>query len=140
VAIGLAVTVWVVNTRSLLSDRAVLDRWTGDVTSSLQSVLEQLVASRVLAAESLLSTAISARDEAENARVADQVSVIDSELREHTIAAARAAALRDREMPTIQAALDAVRAELGEPGIEEPDRKSMPTATPSRSDTNGNSF
>ena len=49
--------------------------------------------------------------------VADQVSAIDSELREHAIAAARAAAVRDREMPTVQAALDAVRAELGDPGI-----------------------
>jgi hypothetical protein len=51
--------------------------------------------------------------------VSDQVSAIDSELREHAIAAARAAAARDREMPTVQAALDAVRAELGEPGIRE---------------------
>ena len=45
--------------------------------------------------------------------MADQVSAIDGELREHAIAAARAAAVRDREMPTVKAALDAVRAELG---------------------------
>lgn len=117
VAVGLGATVWVVSARGLLHDRALLDRWVGDVTAALRSALEQLVAGRVLAVESLLSTALTARDEAENARVADQVSVIDSELREHAIAAARAAAVRDREMPTIQAALDAVRAELGEPGI-----------------------
>jgi hypothetical protein len=66
----------------------------------------------------VLSTALAGRDEAENARVADQVSAIDSELREHAIAAARAAAARDREMPTVGAALDAVRAELGDPGIQ----------------------
>jgi hypothetical protein len=48
--------------------------------------------------------------------VADRVSAIDSELREHAFAAARAAAARDREMPTVWAALDAVRAELGQPG------------------------
>jgi hypothetical protein len=83
----------------------------------LQSVAEELVATRVLVAESVLSTDLIARDEAENAQVSDQVSAIDSELREHAIAAARAAAVRDREMPTVQAALDAVRAELGEPGI-----------------------
>ncbi|MGV7984643.1 hypothetical protein B4U45_15790 [Mycobacterium persicum] len=117
VTLGLALTLWVVHTRALLSDRAVLDRWTGDVMSALRSVLDELVAGRVLAAESLLSTALSARDEAEHARVAHQVSVIDAELREHTIAAARAAALRDRELPAIQAALDAVRKELREPGI-----------------------
>lgn len=121
VAIGLAVTVLVVNIRGLLHDRAVLDRWAGDVTASLRSTVEELVATRVLIAESLLSTALVARDEAENARVADQVSAIDSELREHAIAAARAAAVRDREMPTVKAALDAVRAELGEPGIPTPE-------------------
>lgn len=117
VAVGLVLTLWVVHTRALLSDRAVLDRWTGDVMAALRCVLDELVAGRVLAAESLLSTALSGRDEAEHARVAHQVSVIDAELREHTIAAARAAALRDRELPAIQAALDAVRKELGEPGI-----------------------
>jgi hypothetical protein len=114
VAIGVAVTFVVVHIRGLLRDRALLDRWAADVTASLQSTVEELVATRVLVAESLLSTALLARDEAENAQVADQVSAIDSELREHAIAAARAAAVRDREMPTVRAALDAVRAELGE--------------------------
>ncbi|WP_205875928.1 hypothetical protein [Mycobacterium camsae] len=117
VALGLATTAWVVAVRSLLSDRAVLDRWADDATSSLRSVGDQTVASRVLAAEALLSTAASAHDEAEHVRVADQVSAIDGELREHGLAAARAAAVRDREMPTIQLVLDAIRAELGEPGI-----------------------
>ena len=116
VAIGLAVTFVVIHIRGLLRDRALLDRWAGEVTSSLQSAVEELVATRVLVAESLLSTALIARDEAENAHVAEQVSAIDSELREHAIAAARAAAARDREMPTVQAALEAVRAELGDPG------------------------
>jgi hypothetical protein len=82
--------------------------------------VEELVATRVLAAESALSTALTVRDEAENAEVADQVSAIDGELREHAIAAARAAAVRDREMPTVKAALDAVRAELGEPDMSRP--------------------
>jgi hypothetical protein len=121
VAIGLAVTLGVVNIRGLLLDRALLDRWAGEVTSSLQSVVEELAATRVLAAESVLSTALTARDEAENTEVSAQVSALDSELREHAIAAARAAAVRDREMPTVKAALDAVRAELGEPGIPQPE-------------------
>ncbi|WP_197501675.1 hypothetical protein [Mycobacterium sp. 852002-51057_SCH5723018] len=121
VAIGLAVTFVVIHIRGLLRDRALLDRWAGEVTSSLQSVVEELVATRVLAAESMLSSALIARDDAENAQVADQVSGIDSELREYAIAAARAAAVRDREMPTVKAALDAVRAELGEPGIPPPE-------------------
>jgi hypothetical protein len=134
VAIGLAVTFVVIHIRGLLRDRALLDRWAGDVTSSLQSAVEELVATRVLVAESLLSTALIARDEAENTQVADQVSAIDSELREHAIAAARAAAVRDREMPTVQAALDAVRAELGEPGIPQPEGK---TGEPTSRSANG---
>jgi hypothetical protein len=121
VAIGVAVAFVVIHIRGPLRDRALLDRWAGEVTSSLQSAVEELVATRVLVAESLLSTALVARDEAENAHVAEQVSAIDSELREHAIAAARAAAARDREMPTVQAALDAVRAELGEPGTRQPE-------------------
>lgn len=120
VAIGLAVTFVVVNIRGLLRDRALLDRWAGDVTSSLQSVTEELVATRVLVAESVLSKAILAQDETENAHVTEQVSAIDTELREHAMAAARASAAHDREMPTVKAALDAVRAELGEPGIPPP--------------------
>jgi hypothetical protein len=82
----------------------------------LQSVVEELAATRVLVADSVLSTGLTAQDEAENAQVGGRVSVIDGELREHAIATARAAAVREREMPTVRAALDAVRAELGEPG------------------------
>jgi len=121
VAVGLALTLVVVTLRGLLRDRALLDRWAGEVTTSLRAVVEELVATRVLQAESVLTTALAARDEAENARVAEQVSAIDSELREYAIAAARAAAARDREMPTLKAALDAVRAELGDPGIPLPE-------------------
>ncbi|WP_236054755.1 hypothetical protein [Mycobacterium sp. SM1] len=129
-AIGLAVTVWVVGIRGLLHDRAVLDRWVGEAIGSLRAALEQLVATRVLAAESALSAALGERDELENARVAGQVSAIDSELREHTIAAARAAARRDREMPTLQAALDAVRAELA--GSDKPETDEQVNAVAAR--------
>ena len=119
VAISVALTFVVINIRALLHDRALLDRWAGDVTSSLQSVVEELVATRVLVAESVMSKALLAQDEAENAQVSASVGVIDTELREHALAAARAAAARDRDMPAVTAALAAVRAELGEPGIRE---------------------
>lgn len=119
VAISVALTFLVINIRALLHDRALLDRWAGDVTASLQSVVEELVATRVLVAESVLSKALLAQDEAENAQVSAAVGVIDTELREHALAAARAAAARDREMPAVTAALAAVRAELGDPGIRQ---------------------
>ncbi|MGH3596665.1 MAG: hypothetical protein ACRDUT_11960 [Mycobacterium sp.] len=133
-AVGLAVTVWVVGTRGLLRDRAVLDRWAGEATASLRSAVEQLVATRVLVAESSLTTALGEKDEAESARVAEQVRVIDTELREHAVVGARAAALRAREMPTLQAALDAVRAELGKPAEANTDGNSGPIETVSPAD------
>jgi hypothetical protein len=114
VAIGLTLAVWVVGTRGLLHDRAMLDRWVGEATSSLRAAVEQLVATRVLTAESALSSACGQQDEVDAARVADQVSGFDRELREHAVADARAAASRDREMPALQTALDRVRAELGD--------------------------
>jgi hypothetical protein len=118
-ATGRALSAWVDGTRGLLRDRALLDRWAGEATAQLRSALEQLVATRVLGAESSLTAALGEQDEVESARVTEQVSVIDTELREHAVVGARAAALRGREMPTLQAALEAVRAELGEPKTED---------------------
>lgn len=126
-AIGLALTVWVVGTRGLLRDRALLDRWAGEATAQLRSALEQLVATRVLGAESSLTAALGEQDEVESARVTEQVGVIDTELREHAVVGARAAALRGREMPTLQAALEAVRAELGEPVQPQSEDAGAPT-------------
>ncbi|HET9874539.1 MAG TPA: hypothetical protein VFQ37_02090 [Mycobacterium sp.] len=110
--IGLAVTVWVVSTRGLLHDRAVLDRWVSEVAAALRSTAEELVALRVLSAESVLSAELAERNESEGVQVADQVAALDGELREHAAATARAAALRDREMLVLRRALAAVRAEL----------------------------
>ncbi|HEY1839763.1 MAG TPA: hypothetical protein VGG53_05975 [Mycobacterium sp.] len=135
VAIGLALTVWVVHTRGLLRDRALLDRWAGEATALLQSAVEQLVTTRVLAAESSLTAALSEQDEVESTRVAQQVGVIDTELREHSVVGARAAALRGREMPALLAALEAVRTELGEPAVSEDDADTPSDAAGERSET-----
>ncbi|WP_422227522.1 hypothetical protein [Mycobacterium sp.] len=134
-AIGVALTVWVVGTRGLLRDRALLDRWAGEATAQLRSALEQLVATRVLGAESSLTAALAEQDEVESARVTEQVGVIDTELREYAVVGARAAALRGREMPTLQAALEAVRAELGE--TAEPQSEDATTATEGGTDEIG---
>ncbi|MGV0810858.1 hypothetical protein ABQF34_02745 [Mycolicibacterium boenickei] len=110
--VGLLLAVWVVSTRGLLHDRAVLDRWVGEITTTLRSAVEELVATRVLAAESALTTELAAVEEAEGAAAAEKTAAIDSELREHAVATARAAAQRDRRIPPLQRALDAVRADL----------------------------
>ena len=107
--IGVALTLWVVGTRGLLHDRAVLDRWVGEVTAGLRTAAEERVATRVLSAESAFSTAAAERDAAESARVDDEVANIDSQIREHSLARTRAAAARDRQLPAIARALVAVR-------------------------------
>jgi hypothetical protein len=109
---GLLLTVWVVGIRGLLQDRAVLDRWVADVAAELRATVEERVATRVLAAESALSSDLAAREEAESASAAERVAEIDAELREHAVATAKAAAVRDRRLPLLQKALDAVSAEL----------------------------
>ncbi|MHC9296217.1 hypothetical protein ACRCUN_27440 [Mycobacterium sp. LTG2003] len=110
--VGLLLAGWVVSTRGLLHDRAVLDRWVNDATTDLRSSVEELVATRVLAAETALTTELAARDEAESATAGEQIAAIDAELREHAVATARAAAQRDRRIPPLRRALEAVRAEL----------------------------
>jgi hypothetical protein len=111
-AVGLAVAVGAIGLRRAASDRAARDRWVADIISELRAVVEQHVATRVLHAEPVLTAEQAQRDEAEAANVADRVAVIDSELREHAVAAAQATASRDRELPALQRALDAVHAEL----------------------------
>jgi len=111
-AVGLAVAVWVVGMRRTLRDRAVLDRWVGDVVGALRPVVEQHVATRMLTAESALTTEQAQRDDVDAATVADLVTAIDDELREHAVAVAAATARRDREWPSLQRALEAVDQEL----------------------------
>jgi hypothetical protein len=118
--VGLAVTVWVVGIRGLLHDRAVLDRWITDVTTTLRSAVEERVATRVLTAETALTSELAARDESESAIAAERVAAIDAELRAHAVATARAATVRDRELPPKLRALAVVRAELHDATAEEP--------------------
>jgi hypothetical protein len=111
-AAGLAVTVWVVGIRGLLHDRGVLDRWVVDATATLRSAAEEAVATRVLAAEASLSGSLAAEEVAEAETAAGQIAEIDDELREHAAATARAAALRDRRLPGLLRALEAVHVAL----------------------------
>lgn len=110
--VGLVLTVWVVGIRGVLQDRAMLDRWLTDVTAAVKAALDERVATRVLAAESALASELAARDEREAASAAERITAIDAELRQHALETARAAAERDRRLPSLQRALDAVRAEL----------------------------
>lgn len=111
-AVGVLLTLWMVGTRGLLHDRAVLDRWVAEVVTGLRGVLEERVATRVLAAESALSIAAAGRDAEETARLERTVAAIDREIRQHATERARAAAERDLRMPPIARALAIVRSGL----------------------------
>ena len=133
--VGLFLTLWVVGIRGLLHDRSVLDRWVGDVTATLRSAVEERVATRVLAAETTLISDLAARDEVESATAADRVADIDAELREHGVATAKAAAVRDRRLPALQQALDAVCAELyGQGSVETTNGSDAALSSDSRAD------
>lgn len=111
--VGVALTLWVVTVRGLLHDRAVLDRWVAEVTAGLRTVMEEWVATRVLAAESAFSKAAAERDEIERTRADELVARFDREIREHTLARARAVAAREERAPAVARALAAVHSELG---------------------------
>lgn len=111
-AVGLTVTVWVVRARGLLHDRALLGRWVTELTAGVRSAAEELVALRVLSAESALTTALARRDAADSARAAERIAELDDE-RRRLAAAADAALLRDRDRLELSRALAAVSAELG---------------------------
>ncbi|MDV3133573.1 hypothetical protein [Mycobacterium sp. 29Ha] len=110
--VGLVLTVWVVGIRGLLHDRGVLDRWISDAVNVLRSAVEERVATRVLVAETALTSELAHRDEVEGATAAGRVAEIDAELRDHALQTAKAAKARDRRLPPLLAAVDAVRAEL----------------------------
>jgi hypothetical protein len=111
--VGLAVAAWLASMLERRRDRAVLKPWVSEVTDELRKIVEQLVATRVPAAAPGLAADLAQVEEAEAAKLAENVAAIDLELRDHNLAAARAAARRTRDLPGLQAALHAVRSELG---------------------------
>jgi len=56
-AVGIALTVWVIRTRRLLAERAALDRWVTEVTAGLRVAIDERAMTRLLAAESALAAA-----------------------------------------------------------------------------------
>ncbi len=103
--VGVALTAWVVGTRGLLLDRAMLDRWVAEVMTALRTALEERVAGRMLTAESVFGRAAAERDVAAGARVDGQVADIDRKIRQHTAA-------RTHELSAISRALAAIDAAL----------------------------
>ena len=120
--VGLAVTVWVVRSRGLLHDRAVLDRWVHEVASAVRATAEERVATRVLDAEAALFSAYLNSVDARRRTADRRIAAVDAELREHACEIARAEAVREREMPPLLRALQAVHKALAEGNSGESDR------------------
>ncbi|MDT5198420.1 MAG: hypothetical protein QOH20_5174 [Mycobacterium sp.] len=66
--VGLLLTIWVVGIRGVLHDRALMDRWVGEVTSTLRTCAEETVARRLLDTEIAFTSELAARDPAAAAR------------------------------------------------------------------------
>ncbi|MDT5127509.1 MAG: hypothetical protein QOH54_3153 [Mycobacterium sp.] len=66
--VGLLLTIWVVGIRGVLHDRALMDRWVGEVTSTLRTCAEETVARRLLDTEIAFTNELAARDPAAAAR------------------------------------------------------------------------
>ncbi len=81
-SVGLATTVWVIRTRALLHDRAVLQAWAGEAAAAVRAAAEEQVATSMLAAESAMAAAHAAADADEDAESGQRIAAIDAELRQ----------------------------------------------------------
>jgi hypothetical protein len=61
-SVGLLLTIWVVGIRGVLHDRALMDRWVGEVIATLRSSGEETVARRMLDAEIAFTVQLRAHD------------------------------------------------------------------------------
>lgn len=80
-ALGLALTAWLVATRELLHDRAVVDRWVCDVAAALRGHVDDAVAGRLLDAETCFGRFLADRAADEAGELTRRIAVIDAELR-----------------------------------------------------------
>jgi hypothetical protein len=81
-AVGLATTAWVVRARALLHDRAVLERWVGEVAAAVRAAAEQRVATGMLAAEAAMAAASAAAAAEVDAEIGRRIVALETEIRE----------------------------------------------------------
>jgi hypothetical protein len=71
---GLLLTIWVVGIRGVLHDRALMDRWVGEVAGTLRSCAEEMIAHRLLEAEIAFAGELAARASGPNIGSANPTS------------------------------------------------------------------
>ena len=106
---GLVLTWWVVRTRAVLHDRAVLMHWIAEAAGAARAALEERIATGMLAAEAELAAARVAAEAAADAHIAERLAACDAQLRELDRLGRRAEAVLGRCEPGLQRALAAVR-------------------------------
>ena len=55
ISAGIALTFWVIRTRSLVAERAALDRWSAELAAGLRAALDDQLVIQLLAAETALA-------------------------------------------------------------------------------------
>ena len=101
-AMGLTLAMWAVHTRRSVNDRAVLDRWVGELTDRARVTLEGWVGRRMLAVDATWSAEAAERDAREALRLSRQLAAIDRAIRGQP------------GIPAIREALVVVRRELAD--------------------------
>ncbi|CAN3126507.1 hypothetical protein ACNUDN_01325 [Mycobacterium sp. smrl_JER01] len=81
--IGALTAAWVIRTRALLHDRAVLERWTAEGMAALRAAVEERVADRMLSIETAILSAGAMADEDADAGL--RIAAIEAELRGLTL-------------------------------------------------------
>lgn len=101
-AMGLTLAMWTVHARQSVIDRAVVDRWVGELTDRARATLEGWVGRRMLEADAKWSAEAVERDAREALRFSRQLAALDR-------------AIRGRPgIPAIRQSLVAVRTELAD--------------------------
>lgn len=123
---GLVLSAWVVRVRAVLRERAVLDRWITEATSATRAAVEERVATRLLAAETALTSARLLAGAAADGEAAERIASCDAEMLELSRADARIAAVRARCVPGLQRVMATIQCGLRT--AEGPGRSYRPVA------------
>ncbi|KWX58401.1 hypothetical protein [Mycobacterium sp. NAZ190054] len=76
--LGVLTTAWMIRTRTLLHDRAVLERWSLDEVAAVRAVVEERVATRMLGLESAVAAAVAGDEDTGTGR---RIAELEAELR-----------------------------------------------------------
>ena len=113
-AMGLTLAIWTVHARQSVIERAVVDRWVGELTDRARASLEGWVGRRMLEADAKWSAEAAERDAREALRFSRRLAALDRAIRGQP------------GIPAIRRSLVAVRTELADLRRSSPVSRSAP--------------